>query len=123
MRISDWSSDVCSSDLAGGAADGEVAHREYVRQHRIAHRAGVEIVHAAVALLPGIGARDIQSVGQRVPHAAGLEVLAQVQLPAVEALVDVELALAALVGAAGCSATLDAVPGGLADRARGGGGK
>src|SRR3546814_7698414 len=75
---------------------------------------GVEIVHAAVALLPGTGARDIQSVGQRVPHAAGLEVLAQVQLLAVEALVDVELALAALVGAAGGAAHLAAVLGGLA---------
>src|SRR3546814_4995559 len=31
MRISDWSSDVCSSDLSGAAGDATKKRRDYVR--------------------------------------------------------------------------------------------
>src|SRR3546814_16951397 len=64
MRISDWSSDVCSSDLA---LVGEVNHVDAglaqprdpaVEVHRLAHhhRADVELPHQAAAV-PARGAR------------------------------------------------------------------
>src|SRR5690606_14741566 len=70
-------------------------------------RPGVEIVDAAIALLRGAGTRQVDAVGQRVAGAAGFEVLAEVGLQAVRALVEVELALAALVAAGRSAADLD----------------
>src|SRR3546814_16640187 len=71
MRISDWSSDVCSSDLAGrraGAEDripdaGLAGHDAALRTvfGRIAPLSGERVVHpvgdvVVLALVPGVGA-------------------------------------------------------------------
>src|SRR3546814_7033522 len=66
MRISDWSSDVCSSDLRVGEGQGTVADIDVVE--RIAHPCGLDLA----ALDAGVADRfleclDHQIVGAAVP--------------------------------------------------------
>ena len=98
----------------GGRADGEVAYRENIRQHRIADRPGIEVADAAIALLPGFRTRDIEAVTQRVADATGVEVLVEIRLHAVQALVEVEFALAAFVCAGGGASHFHRILRGLA---------
>src|SRR3546814_8359843 len=65
MRISDWSSDVCSSDLAAALVDGDVDHHAavlHVLEHLAGHhvrRAGAGDEHGANhEVRGGDGARD-----------------------------------------------------------------
>src|SRR3546814_6662693 len=60
MRISDWSSDVCSSDLVGGGDAGEVAEAAGRILDHFRFGDGLEIVG---------GANDI--VGDQMRHMAG----------------------------------------------------
>src|SRR3546814_2224002 len=52
MRISDWSSDVCSSDLAGNRAAGEIGQRAAQPGHRGLRLRGVHrlVIMAAVVV-------------------------------------------------------------------------
>src|SRR3546814_2165665 len=38
MRMSDWSSDVCSSDLTAGEADGEILRTDMCSRHLVGDR-------------------------------------------------------------------------------------
>lgn len=77
----------------GGLADGEVAHRKDVRQHHRRADAGQRERPQAIALLPRLGARQIDAVCQLVAYAI-TEGLADIGLQSVCALVEIELALA-----------------------------
>src|SRR3546814_17084289 len=68
MRISDWSSDVCSSDLIDHVADVEVAVADMADDHALQSR-GVEIGLALTDALGEAGERDAD-VG-RHPLTAG----------------------------------------------------
>src|SRR3546814_13607029 len=57
MRISDWSSDVCSSDLIDHVADVEVAVADMADDHALQSR-GVEIGLALTDALGEAGERD-----------------------------------------------------------------
>src|SRR3546814_1893470 len=84
MRISDWSSDVCSSDLAGAVdadAFGAEAHR---RLHRALHRAAegdaaFELVGNALRdeLRVDLGFADLDDVQRHVAARHRAELLAQ----------------------------------------------
>src|SRR3546814_182219 len=73
MRISDWSSDVCSSDLGGAALVGddlqpvarqvEVAH--YLRPQQAADVGAVGVGPAGIELAAGRGAADVVAALQR----------------------------------------------------------
>src|SRR3546814_9110157 len=67
MRISDGSSDVCSSDLVAGAGAGEIAHIIARRVH-VAFAGDEDDPHLAVALgcRECIGKCAIHGVGERV---------------------------------------------------------
>src|SRR3546814_8209476 len=72
MRISDWSSDVCSSDLVDGAARVRIAQRG---QQRTQDLADPGLVHAAVAgvdALAEVAAREVRHriIGKAVARAA-----------------------------------------------------
>src|SRR3546814_2970569 len=81
MRISDWSSDVCSSDLArpdvgdcrGGAGDGgdevEAGERERDREQRVTGREQEEEAHHRA----GDAVRNRLAVVVGEEHAVGLE--------------------------------------------------
>src|SRR3546814_2555162 len=60
MRFSDWSSDVCSSDLTVGGAGG-VGHHP---AHRAAARLAVDAEHAVLADVPAVE-RDMQRSEER----------------------------------------------------------
>src|SRR3546814_3408703 len=66
MRISDWSSDVCSSDL-----EDEIRDQGLPNITRAIHF-DAEPVAEADLLHPQIGARQGDLVGQRLPGAIGL---------------------------------------------------
>src|SRR3546814_2683581 len=51
MRISDWSSDVCSSDLDRGDVADAALHRQAAYQARLAGRADGERLHVALVHL------------------------------------------------------------------------
>src|SRR3546814_5755789 len=54
MRISDWSSDVCSSDLPGFERIAQRLHHELIDMDRLAERMlFVEICHTAEHPVPG----------------------------------------------------------------------
>src|SRR3546814_12212866 len=74
MRISDWSSDVCSSDLAFAVADPapvEAEHRmarrrDALRQRRhAAMRAAADFIAARHDQQPGAGGRIVERRGER----------------------------------------------------------
>ena len=94
----------------GGFADREVAHREHIRQHRAAGRAGAEIGLHAIAQLFGPGPRCIHAPGQVVAGTGAFQGLVHGRQQPVGALVELEAALPADVAAA----PLIGVLGGLA---------
>src|SRR3546814_9498484 len=60
MRISDWSSDVCSSDLKGGADDGCAKESAHIHMEgTCAVRGTVSIRGGEVIAVDGKGFRDI----------------------------------------------------------------
>src|SRR3546814_3123731 len=65
MRISDWSSDVCSSDLVGAGTDGEPADVVAAQRTGAADRGGVEDV-GGVQVVDGLG--DGAGDGADVAH-------------------------------------------------------
>src|SRR3546814_808963 len=60
MRISDWSSDVCSSDLSIGAA-----RKPKVQRQRVQHGAGIRI-GACQRIVMGGGEADVAATQKRV---------------------------------------------------------
>src|SRR3546814_9334334 len=76
MRISDWSSDVCSSDL--GAGDVEIAQRDVaqaarrgeIAQHPLDHQLGAAV---GIDRLCRRGLRDRNLVGGAVDGSGGRE--------------------------------------------------
>src|SRR3546814_19476812 len=73
MRISDWSSDVCSSDLAQGLADMRRGHVAPGLEPDERHEDELERERIHAEIVRGIEAGDEQEVEegkQRVDHAA-----------------------------------------------------
>src|SRR3546814_13102485 len=66
MRISDWSSDVCSSDLQAVHLDADRPVPDLLAPDR--HEVLVGVIHPAVRRVLGI------ELGQRAPVARGLDV-------------------------------------------------
>src|SRR3546814_18071759 len=62
MRMSDWSSDVCSSDLHDGCAERRVAPSAFELMHQLAHRA----VDVAIAVAQFLDAADRVDHGRMV---------------------------------------------------------
>src|SRR3546814_20836002 len=64
MRISDWSSDVCSSDLLEGFL-GDGAHRLHVAvELQVQHRANVERANRSVGVPGAVGAVLAEDLGE-----------------------------------------------------------
>src|SRR3546814_7923640 len=76
MRISDWSSDVCSSDLAG-----EIGAREGARRKDFAERRNGAVAEAPLARLADVAAED-----EAMPDRAGREVGARIRRGADDAI-------------------------------------
>src|SRR3546814_3646669 len=74
MRISDWSSDVCSSDLGFGKTEGDGRSRRDAADDRTRRRAGDPRILGRQARLrkanPGLGAGRILPEGDRDHHIA-----------------------------------------------------
>ncbi len=99
----------------GGLAVGEIAHRERVGRHHRRAGAGERKGPHAVALLPGPCRGQIHAIAQIVLRRAGFEVLAEVRLHAVRALIEIEHAVADVAQRRRCQrALLMRVLGGLA---------
>src|SRR3546814_4212771 len=69
MRISDWSSDMCSSDLDLAAADG--APDRHILQGRGIDRQRVLLQHGEIGIFAGLDAADQMIHMQRVGGADG----------------------------------------------------
>src|SRR3546814_3359593 len=80
MRISDWSSDVCSSDLASDGRGGRT-HADYRREgaHDVARRVrGTPNAHRLLLYVVRRPARSEAMSGMQLVHIAG----ARIELPA-----------------------------------------
>src|SRR3546814_10911415 len=77
MRISDWSSDVCSSDLAAGAGEAVAVDLVQVGRHLdvreiLGESAEVLPVDRAASPLQQSGARQQVAAGAQRPHGGAL---------------------------------------------------
>src|SRR3546814_20079207 len=84
MRISDWSSDVCSSDLRREHARGQRLLREVLQRH---HRLGVAADQIADRFLEAGGVRHdvtqrdrLAVIGRNLEIEIGVDVLVEVEL-------------------------------------------
>src|SRR3546814_11935749 len=72
MRISDWSSDVCSSDLdvdgAAGTVAAQLAEREAFRHHTLAGKGGIAVQQHGHHLA-ALGIAELGLLGARLAEA------------------------------------------------------
>src|SRR3546814_16724984 len=74
MRISDWSSDVCSSDLHAGGLERLLRQRGVVGLARALQAAGGDVGQRDRETFAAVGAEKIGGGGQRFEAAVGMRI-------------------------------------------------